>query len=232
MPDQLTELARDLRERSLTYTFLARALSDDEVGAEFLAALRDDVPQTGTDLDVFARSLQDVDDETLEQVRRELAADHSATLLGMSALPVSPFESAWSDAHLLMQDARDDAVKAYARAGFGKSEDYHMPEDHISLELDFMAGLGNRAAAAVEAVLAGDAGEPATGETGALESAEEAMNAQLDFLEKHLLTWAPQFADKLEERASTGFYRGVAQMLRLYLEDERAYLEQLEGAQG
>ena len=228
MEDQLKELARDLRDRALTYSFLARVLSDQEVGIDFLGHLADETPQTGTELDVFAAGLAGAD---LEAVRSELAADHSACLLGMSPHPVSPFESVHtSEKHLMMQDSRDKVVHAYAQSGFAKAGEYHIPEDHISLELDFMAGLGMRAADALDAVLSGEKEGEAAGE--AMADAERDMNAQLDFLEKHLLVWVPGFCDLLEARAATPFYRGAAQMLRTFLDQERAYLEQLNAAQG
>ncbi len=226
MDDQLRELARDLRERALTYSFLARVLSDEEVDAGFLAALRDEVPQTATELDAFATSLADAD---LDAVRVELAADHAALLLGMSPRPVSPYESVHtSEEHLMMQGARDEVVRAYAGAGFAKAGEYRVPEDHVSLELDFMAALGMRAAEAVGRVLAGEATEDGA---DSLADAERDMNAQLDFLEKHLLVWIPGFCDLLEGRAATPFYRGVAQMLREFLRQERDCLDRLEAAE-
>ena len=225
MADQLAELAQDLRERALTYTFLARVLSDDEVDLEVLRNLRDEPAQTGTELDAFCASLADMDDEALEAVRKELAADHSTLLLGMGPRPVSPFESVYtSENHLMMQEARDKAVAAYRAAGFEKSADYHMPEDHISLELDFVAGLGNRAADKIQGVQAGLIEDA----DAAIAEAELAMNQQIDFLQKHLLAWAPQFGELLESRATSSFYRGVAQMLLAYLESEAAYIDELE----
>ncbi len=228
MDDQLQELARDLRERALTYSFLARVFSDEEVGADFLTALRGEVPATGTELDAFAAGLAGAD---LEAVRTELAADHAALLLGMSPRPVSPYESVHtSEDHLMMQAARDEVVAAYAAAGFAKAGEYRVPEDHVSLELDFMAAVGMRAAQAVEGVLSG-ASEPGEG-VDPLADAERDMNAQLDFLEKHLLAWLPGFCDLVEERAATQFYRGAAQMLREFLGQEREYLERLNAAEG
>jgi TorA maturation chaperone TorD len=174
---------------------------------------------------VYADLPDDMDDEALEAVRTELAADHSSLLLGMSANPVSPFESVYtSENHLMMQEARDKAVAAYRAAGFEKSDDYHMPEDHISLELDFVAGLGNRAADAIQGAQAGLIADT----DAAFAEAELAMNQQIDFLKKHLLVWAPRFGELLESRATTAFYRGVAQMLLTYLESEAAYIDELE----
>ena len=229
MDDQLQELARDLSERAATYSFLARALSDEDLPAEFLGALAQEAPQTGTELDAFAAGLAAKTPDDLESVRKEVAADHASTLLGMSAAPVSPYESVHtSSEELMMQEARDRAVAAYRASGFAVSEDCHVPEDHIATELAFMAGLGERAAAQLAPVLAGEAVDEAAAE--AMGEAEKAMNAQLDFLEKSLLPWVPAFCDQLEARSSTGLYRGVAQMLREFMAQEAAYLAEVQAA--
>ena len=231
MDDQLQELERDLRDRALTYSFLARVFSDDEVTLDFLKALRSDPPQTGTELDGYAASLADLDEEGLEAARKELAAEHAALLLGMSATPVSPFESVHtSELHIMMQESRDEVLHAYRKAGFAKSESYHIPEDHISLELDFVAALANRAAGNVKLVLDGKAVAPAEGELGPLELAERDMNALFTFLEEHLFGWTVNFCDLLDERAKTGFYRGASQMLRIFLAQEKEYLDQVNAA--
>lgn len=229
MDAQVAELVEDVRARSMTYSFLARALSDEEVGADFLAGMAAEDLGSATELDAYAQGLCGMTPEELEAQRRELAADHASCLLGMAPDPVSPYESVYrSDRHLMMQSARDEVVAAYARAGFAKSDDYHMPEDHVSLELDFLAGLTARLAdalarASAEGALDGDA-EAAAGE------AQDALDAQVDFLKGHALLWMPAFARDLEEHAASPFYRGVAQMLRAFLADEQAYLEELEGA--
>jgi len=232
MNDQLMELERDLRDRALTYSFLARAFSDEEVTVDFLKALRADPPQTGTELDGYAAKLVGMGEAALETERKELAAEHSRLLLGMSAMPVSTFESVFeSELHLMMQEQRDEVLKAYRRAGFAKAESYHVPEDHISLELDFVSALANRAADNVRLVLDGAAEAPAEGEAGPLELAERDMNALFTFLEEHLFVWGPKFCSLMLERSRTGFYKGVSQMLDLLLRQEKEYLDGLNAAQ-
>lgn len=229
MDDQLTELARDLRERALTYSFLARVFSDEDLPMEFFTALAAEPPQTGTDLDAWASSLANTDAAALEQVRTDVVADHAATLLGMSAAPVSPYESVYtSDGELMMQEARDRAVEAYRASGFGVTEACRVPEDHISTELAFMAGLGDRAANAIDSVLSGANADEEGNDL--LREAEQAMNAQISFLETSLLPWVGVFCDKLETRAQTPLYRGAAQMLREFMVQERAYVDELNAA--
>ena len=213
----VNDLAIETRQRALTYAFLSRVLSDDELGADFFAALRDNPPQTGTELDAFAAGLQGTGDAGLESARTAVAADHAKCLLGMSALPVSPYESVWtSPEHLMMQDARKAVVAAYAEAGFAKDTAFHLPEDHISIELDFVARLLTRAADKLEAGTA----------VGAVQSEKAPGQAELDqaarFIGKHLAAWTPLFCEDLERKASTAFYRGVAQMLRAFVAEENA----------
>lgn len=215
--DTLDGVARSMEARAATYSFLARALSEDEATAAFLEALRDDPPATGTELDAFAASLAGKGPDELEGVRRELAADHSATLLGMSRAPVPPYESVYtSPQRLMMQDARDEVLRAYRAAGLAKDAAYHVPEDHVSLELDFMAALARRCAEGL--------GERTP--EGA-RRAEEALGAQRSFMDGHLRRWVPQLADDLEARAATPFYRGVAQLLRGLVAEDTAFLEGL-----
>ena len=142
--------------------------------------------------------------EGLERVRRGLASDHASCLLGMSPHPVAPYASVYtSTKHLMMQEARDQAVHAYAKAGFAVDDACRIPEDHVSIELGFMAALLEHAAAG---------------------NGDEALRAYRDFVIDHALTWMPQFCDELERRAGTPFYRGAAQTLRALLESERERL--------
>ena len=240
MDTELQLLADEARERSMTYTFLARALADEEIPLSFLESLRTMELQTGTELDEFARGLAELDAAGLEQQRSELAADHAASLLGMSVDPVSPYESVHtSEKHLMMQEARDKVVAAYRAQGFAASKDRRTPEDHVSLELSFMAALCDRLADALESQASTDAqgqvqgqheaGHEAGSEEG-VELSEQAaalIEAQASFLRDHLAIWTPGFCDELEAHGVTPFYRGVAQMLRAYLTDETAYLAEL-----
>lgn len=203
--------ADELRARAGTFAFLARALSDEEFPVEFLGALAAGGLETGTALDGYMASLAGLSAEQLEERRRDLAADHSTCLLGMSARPVSPFESVYTtDEHLMRRDSCVKARHAYAASGFAPASALRVPEDHISVELQFCAMLLNRAADFAVAH------EP--------EAAERDMAAQATFVREHLVGWTPRFCELLEGRASTDFYRGIAQMLRRLVSEESTEL--------
>ena len=193
-PDS-TNPREEARDLALTYRFLARALSDTEVSEDFLDALKNLPTPLGCDLDGFIDQLAH---GSAAHWHAELAADHAACLLGMSASPVSPYESVYtSDNHLMMQDARDQVVRDYAAQGLAALQGQRIPEDHIALELEFMSELLGRSAAQAESA-----------------------QAYEDFMRNHALRWMPQFCRDLERRASTAFYRGIAQMLHGLLQSE------------
>lgn len=105
-----------------------------------------------------------------------------------------------------MQEARDEVVGFYRREGFSVDESMHLPEDHIAFELGFAAGLIRNAMAALDG---GDGAE-----------AERLAAVQESFVADHLAPWVPSLAQDVEERATTGFYRGLAALACDFIEAE------------
>jgi len=93
-------------------------------------------------LDDFIKSIKDKD---LKEVEQDLAVEYAGLFLNMRLVSVAPFESVYtSPEHLLMQEARDEVLSEYRREGLDKVKDFKEPEDHIALELGFMAYLCQR----------------------------------------------------------------------------------------
>lgn len=193
--------------RALTYSFLAHAFLE-EVTVGFLEQLAAHPPALEGELAEFAAELSPDD---LDAVRADVVADFSALFLGMSANPVSPYESVHtSSKRIMMQESRDQVVALYQAEGFRRSAQINLPEDHIGFELEFMTCLCRKEADALQAADAAAAGS--------------AIGAQKAFLSDHLLAWVPQFCDDVERQARTGFFRGLAQTLRGFLALEKDLL--------
>jgi len=112
----------------------------------------------------------------------DLAADFAAIYL-THALRASPHESVWRDEdHLMLQDPTFAVRAFYARHGVQAADWRQRPDDHLATELEFIALLLER-------------GEP-----------REAAR----FLKTHLMTWLPQFAARVSQRAATPFYAALA----------------------
>jgi TorA maturation chaperone TorD len=199
-----------LDNRRRGYSFLARVYAR-EVDASFLMQLQYGAGEIDEVLEDFQMQLDGAD---LTTVARELATEYACLFLNMSASPVYPFESVYtSNEHLLMQNARDSVVEEYQQEGLDVTGSFKEPEDHIAIELEFMAYLCRRAG---DVVKDGDA-----------TSARACLQRQKEFLQKHLLVWVPAFCDDLLRLAQSDFYRSIARLTQKFLEAERESIDKL-----
>jgi len=199
--EQILEI---LQNRASTYGFLSQVYRQ-EVTAAFLAGLAEQLTGEAEEeaesegyrtLRAYAGNLRP---EDLGEAEAELASEYAGLFLNVGRRPVFPFESVYtSPERLIMQKARDEVLAEYRKEGLDRVGEFHEPEDHIAIELEFMEYLCQKAAEAVEA---GD-------RTAALEY----LKKQEGFLQKHLLGWVPQFCRDVQQEARTGFYEGVAQI--------------------
>ena len=124
------------------------------------------------------------------------AVDFNRVFFGMGPIAAEkafPYESVYtSDGGLMMQDAYSSAVVEYRAAGFAKDPRFTEPEDHIAVELSYMAARCERAQAALR-----------RGDEGA---AEEELRAQQAFLRSHLLSWVDRFAEDVKRAAQLPLY--------------------------
>lgn len=112
----------------------------------------------------------------------------------------------------MMQDAYSQVLHLYRDAQFAKNPDFKEPEDHLAVELAFMALLAERAA---ERLREADA-----------EGAEEALRDQLTFAREHLLNWIEPFVVDMQKAAEGGFYAHLAAFTEAYVKaDEEALSE-------
>lgn len=138
-------------------------------------------------------------DTTSDGIMEDLLWDYTRLFIGPYKLPCPPWESVYtSQKKLMMQDAADDARRAYAELGLVIDDLAVMP-DHIGAELNFLAILYERAGERREDqsdhVRIGDA-----------------------FLNDHLTKWVPQFTADMEIAAETHLYKALARTTRNTIE--------------
>lgn len=199
---------REGEERGLTYTFLSNMFLE-EVTEEFLRHMKEQSSLLEGEWERYAAELSS---EDLGAARTEAAAEFAALLLNMSADPVFPYESVYmSDERLLMRHARDEVLALYRGEGFVRADSLNVPEDHVGIEMEFMARLCDRE---VKAHAVGDS-----------QTAQAVRGVERVFLHDHLMKWVPRLCDDLAARAGTGLYRGLAETTRLFLAFECEELE-------
>ena len=205
--DKATGFASLAEHRQKMYTFLS-GLYLHEIDGNQLAAMEKMIfPQnTGVELlDEGYRALEEFLKTTADDCLDDLAVDYAKTFLsaGMAAgFAAFPYQSVYTDRqHMIAQKPASDLGVLYAAKGLcANSGTYKVPDDHIGLQLAFMAHL-----------------------------CKEAKQEQKDFLDAYLFKWAHGFCRDLEKYSGTAFYRAIAKITSGFLSLERQLME-MEGA--
>jgi len=128
----------------------------------------------------------------------ELAADYAAIYL-TGAHGASPCESVWLDDDRLVCQAPMFALREiYAQAGLATADWRRRPDDHLVLQLLYIAHALRKAAAA-----------------------DADWRALAGMLDLHLLRWLPQFAARVASRAAQPVYAGLASLTAAWCEGLR-----------
>lgn len=217
----LEEIVDWMDSRANVYRLLSRCFASevDAALAQELArgfVLESDNAMLSAEVDAMKATLSGIDDSGLEM----LAVTFDRVFFGMGPLTAHhafPYESVYtSDRAIMMQQAYSQVVAAYREQRLAKDASFKEPEDHIAVELAFMATLAQRCALLLR--------------QGEEDAAVETVAQQLAFLLEHLLSWTDRFSADLRRAAGEGFYFHLAQFAQLFMEEDAALLaELLEG---
>lgn len=140
-----------------------------------------------------------------------LRGDYTRLFIGPGKLPAIPWESAALDPdRQLFQQRTLDVRRWYRRFGLEPVRLYNEPDDHVGLELAFLAHLAQQALAALD--------------QDDQVRLNELLAAQREFLAAHPLQWIPAWCSQVEASAETDFFRGLARVTRGVLAELAAVL--------
>jgi len=211
-------LSKILQQRQIIYAFLSSVYTK-ELTIEFLAAMPEKIKPllgivdlvTGVEAKKAIKELIEFADtisiQDLDDLKIRLAADYARLFLSINRVPPHPSESTYRDG-TMMQNSRDEVVKTYWSFGVDKKKEFTEPEDHIAIELNFMAYLCQKT---IEALQSEDTRE-----------ARKYLQGQKDFLEKHLIKWLPKLVADILNTGRTPFYKAIAILTNVYLEMDTA----------
>ena len=147
-----------------------------------------------------------------ERVSVSLQAAHARLFDGAGGFDTAPpYRSIYtSERGLMYQQATADMERLLQQLQLGIASAVGEPADHLSLQLEVMSELALRHTAALES-------EPAI-------DAAALVADQVGFLDGQLLNWVGPFAQRLTEVDELGFHAGLATLLAVVLQQDRAYL--------
>jgi len=127
-----------------------------------------------------------------------------------------PYEGLWEDADRAKRQW--EVKKFYQFFGLGLNKEINEMPDHIMYELEFLHYLNYRM---IEA-----------GNVENMEKASESnqpenyLQAQKDFLERHLSAWVDEFCSLLQEKTTLAFYDQLARVSRQFIADDVEWVQQ------
>jgi TorA maturation chaperone TorD len=146
-----------------------------------------------------------------------LSVDYTRLFIGPGMVEVSPWESVYRNTdRALFQASTLEVRKAYVKQDLIPSGYPNVADDHIGIELDFMAKLAERV---VESNARGN-----------MPAVREALAASKEFLDEHLLEWVPKFVDTFNDTPHGSFYGKVAELLLSFIKIDREILVEIEEA--
>jgi TorA maturation chaperone TorD len=147
----------------------------------------------------------------------ELGSEFTRLFSGVqeSLGPPPPFESVWREDRLIGESTAQ-VVAAYAKSGFADIAPEAGPQDHVAVELRFIALLALREAEAWQS------------DDRAV--AHQRLIQQSDFLKQHLAVWAPRWADAIIQQARLPLFAALAGLLKAGLDQAALELVELSRA--
>jgi putative dimethyl sulfoxide reductase chaperone len=203
------------RQRSQTYWWLSELFLAAPDGAG-IARLRERAAESSRSAEKFAlkNRLGDLASSLRTASPEALAIEHARLFagLGESYGPAPSFESIHA-AVPAQGDTIPSMVEAYRAAGFDHIDVPAVPQDHLAVELRFMALLAAQESAARD-------GHDA-------EQVFALLGHQRRFLDDHLLAWVPTYCERIAGEAREPFFAAVARMTSEALSLDRENIDDL-----
>jgi DMSO reductase family type II enzyme chaperone len=128
-----------------------------------------------------------------------------------------PYEGLWKDADRAKQQW--EVKKFYQFFGLGLNKKINEMPDHIMYELEFMHYLNYR-------MIEISNSESTACKESKISQPENYLQAQKDFLERHLSTWTGKFCQLLQEKTDIPFYNQLAKVTVKFIEDDVQWIHE------
>ena len=152
-----------------------------------------------------------------DKIISHLKGEYTYLMLGPGKLPAPPWESVYvNKTRMLFQESTLEVRRAYLEYNLLPAEYPHVADDHIAMELDFMARLGQLAEQSLEA-----------GDTAQL---QKILSSQKAFLENHLLVWIGDFAQEMQSATTHYLYPQMACLTKEFLHASHSAISELISA--
>jgi len=217
------EFAIILAGRTYIYQLLGHVFGQ-EPSLELLKGISNDLTEEVLELmldeeglasyTALAARLRTVISSEPEQFLDTIKSEYVYLMLGPEKLTAPPWESVYvNKAPLLFQESTLKVRQAYLEYDLLPAAYPHEADDHLAIEINFMAHLGQLSRESFE--------------KNDIRQLQKILSDQKAFLEKHLLVWIGDFAEQIQSSKKRDFYPQMACLTRRILHADRATLDEL-----
>lgn len=158
------------------------------------------------EVQLFIKQLEKIKDYKSEEWI-ELQDEYSALFDGVRGIDLPLWESAYKGSENILLDENTFEVEQYYKEwGIGVTKDIKQPCDHIGLELSFLAWINKSMLKTLK--------------ENNIDEFKNFIEAQLEFLNKHVLTFLSSFCERLREKTCHDFYKNMSYYLLDYVCNE------------
>ena len=199
--EEQAALSQVARQRSQTYWWLSELYLEapDHSGITRLVDRAREALASSGDVPLYDQ-LRDLAAALQHADVGALAVEHARLFAGMGASygAIPPYESMQQASSEPREDCVTNVTAAYREAGFGRIDVPAVPQDHLAVELRFMA------------LLAANESEAWT--LAATDEARAMVLRERSFLGEHLLSWAPAYCERMASEAREPFFTALARI--------------------
>lgn len=153
---------------------------------------------------VILNMIESLQERGYEEINKELKEEYTRLFIGPNALPAPLWESVYLDKeHIMFGEETMEVREAYEQFGLKFVRLNKEPEDHISIELEFISYLIKKSSLF----------NPYCNKDQVITY----LDGQIRFMNDHLLKWAPQFCELLSKATDCKLYQGAAVLLAEFL---------------
>ena len=191
-----------MRDRATVFKFLS-AIYRDEIPKELLSKMKDEKFLAAISKVSGGEKLAEVmKNADVDELFKELRYEYADIFLNAGVTPVFPYESVYVTGEpVVMQEPVFKVRKFFREAGVHKSEEYPDLDDHIAVELEFMAYLCEK----------------------------EKVELQANFVAEHF-KWMKDFCDNLKKYSQADFYKAVAELTESIVSMEEKIVDDIKNS--
>lgn len=153
---------------------------------------------------LILRMVEESKERGEEAINKELKEEYNRLFIGPNSLPAPLWESVYLDKeHIMFGEKTLEVRAAYEEFGLRFVRLNKEPEDHIAIELEFLSYLIENFSTF----------NPSCNK----EQLIKYLDAQIRFMNDHLMKWAPQFCELMIKATECKLYKGAALLLAEFL---------------